>query len=416
MMYVGPKLCLGHHENQMTERLYYNDSSLFRFTGTVVESGTLSGRAFVVLDRSAFYPTSGGQPFDRGRLADRDVLEVLDRDEDGAVLHFVSEGIAVGATIEGEIESARRLDHMQQHTGQHVLSAAFIRAANVPTVSFHLGADVSTIDLTGDVDAATIARAEDDANRVVFADVEVKVRFVTSDEARMLPLRKEPARTGTLRIVEVPDVDVSACGGTHVPRTGAIGSIVVTGWERYKGGTRVSFVCGGRTVASFRQLRDASAATARLLSVQVAELPDAVTRLQAESREQRLQSRALAEQVAAFESAALRQSADDVSGRKVVARVLDKDQAGLKQLASAIAADSGPAALLISAARPSAVVIARGGEATVDAGALLKAIVGRFGGKGGGRLELAQGGGVDADPEAIRQFGIELIAATRSTT
>ena len=175
-------------------------------------------------------------------------------------------------------------------------------------------------------------------------------------------------------------------------------------------------MCGGRTVASFRQLRDASAATARLLSAQVTELPDAVARLQAELREQRLQSRALSEQLAAFESAALRQSADDVSGRQVVARVLDKDQAGLKQLASAIAADSGPAALLISAARPSAIVIARGGEATVDAGALLKAIVARFGGKGGGRPELAQGGGVDADPEGIRQFGIELIAATRSTT
>jgi alanyl-tRNA synthetase len=243
----------------------------------------------------------------------------------------------------------------------------------------------------------------------------VIVRFVTPEESRTLPLRKEPSRTGTLRIVEVPEFDVSACGGTHVPRTGAIGSIVVAAWERYKGGTRVGFVCGGRTIATFRQLRDASTATARLLSVQTSELPDAVARLQTEARDQRLQVRALGDQLSVLESAALRQGPEDVNGRMIVARVLDKDQASLKQLAQAITANGGPAALLVSAARPAAIVVARGGAADLDAGTLLKAIVARFGGKGGGRPELAQGGGLDADPEAVRQFGVELIAATRST-
>ena len=399
----------------MTERLYYHDSALLRFSATVVESGTLQGRAFVVLDRTAFYPTSGGQPFDRGRLGTRDVVDVLDRDDDGAVLHFVSETIPVGTAVEGEIDAARRLDHMQQHTGQHVLSAAFVHAVNVPTVSFHLGAEVSTIDLVGDVNAAAIARAEDEANRVVFADRDVVVRFVTPEEALTLPLRKEPARTGTLRVVEVPEFDLSACGGTHVPRTGAIGSIVVSASERYKGGTRISFVCGGRTVRTFRELRDASAATARLLSVQASELPQAVARLQAEARDQRLQARALVEQLALFESAALRTSAMDLKGRTLVARVLDKDQTGLKLLAQGIAADGGPAVLLVSSARPAAVVVARGDDPGIDAGAVLKAIVARFGGKGGGRPELAQGGGIDADAEAVRQFGVELISAMRST-
>ena len=399
----------------MTERLYYHDSLLLRFTGTVVESGALDGRSFVVLDRTAFYPTSGGQPFDRGRLGDRDVIEVLDRDVDGAVVHVVNETIPVGTSVVGEIDAARRIDHMQQHTGQHVLSAAFIQTANVPTVSFHLGADVSTIDLTGDVDATAIARAEDEANRVIFEDRDVTVRFVSPEEALSLPLRKEPARTGTLRIVEVSDFDVSACGGTHVHRTGAIGSIAISAWERYKGGTRVSFVCGGRTVRTFRQLRDASTATARLLSVQTSELPDAVARLQVDARDQRLHARALGEQLAVFEAIALRREAADVSGRQVVARVMDKDAAGLKTLAQAIASASGPAVLLLSATRPVAVVVARGGEVDVDAGALLKAVLARFGGKGGGRPELAQGGGIDADPDAIRLYGLELIAAMRST-
>jgi alanyl-tRNA synthetase len=400
----------------VTERLYYHDSWLLRFTGTVVESGTLDGRAFAVLDRTAFYPTSGGQPFDRGHLGGREVVEVLDREDDGAVLHFISDAVPVGAVVDGEIDAERRLDHMQQHTGQHVLSAAFIRTANVPTVSFHLGVEVSTIDLAGDVEAAAIAKAEDEANRVVFADRDVVVRFVSAAEAAVVPLRKEPSRTGTLRLVEVPDFDLSACGGTHVSRTGAIGNIAVSAWERYKGGTRVSFVCGGRAVRAFRELRDASTATSRLLSVQRGELPEAVARLQADARDVRLQARALGEQLARFEASALRSSAVDLNGHRIVARVLDKDQAGLRQLAQEAAADGGPAILLVSTARPASLVVSRGGDSGIDAGAVLKAIVARFGGKGGGRPELAQGGGIDADAEAVCQFGLELIAAMRSTT
>jgi alanyl-tRNA synthetase len=400
----------------VTERLYYHDSSLLRFTGTVVESGTLDGRAFAVLDRTAFYPTSGGQPFDRGHLGGREVVEVLDREDDGAVLHFISDAVPVGVVVDGEIDAERRLDHMQQHTGQHVLSAAFIRTANVPTVSFHLGMEVSTIDLAGDVEAAAIAKAEDEANRVVFADRDVVVRFVSAAEAAVLPLRKEPSRTGTLRLVEVADFDLSACGGTHVSRTGAIGNIAVSAWERYKGGTRVSFVCGGRAVRAFRELRDASTATSRLLSVQSGELPEAVARLQADARDVRLQARALGEQLARFEASALRSSAVDLNGHRIVARVLDKDQAGLRQLAQEAAADGGPAILLVSTARPASLVVSRGGDSGIDAGAVLKAIVARFGGKGGGRPELAQGGGIDADAEAVCQFGFELIAAMRSTT
>jgi alanyl-tRNA synthetase len=399
----------------MTDRLYYHDSLLLRFTGTVVESGVSDGRPFVVLDRTAFYPSSGGQPSDRGRLGNRDVVDVVDRDDDGAVIHVVSEVIPIGTSVEGEIDAARRIDHMQQHTGQHLLSAGFIRTANVPTVSFHLGAEVSTIDLTGDVDASAIARAEDEANAVIFEDRDVIVRFVSAEEARTLPLRKEPARSGTLRIVEVRDFDVSACGGTHVSRTGAIGSIAVTAWERYKGGTRVSFVCGGRTVRTLRQLRDASTTTARLLSVQASELPDAVARLQSEARDHRNRVRVLGEQLAAFEAAALRQDAADVNGRRIVARVVDKDAGALKALALTIAAEGGPAVLLISAARPAAIVVARGGDAGVDAGAVLKAVVARFGGKGGGRPELAQGGGIDADPDCVLGYGLDLVAPKSST-
>jgi alanyl-tRNA synthetase len=313
----------------VTERLYYHDSSLLRFSATVVEAGTCDGRIFVVLDRTAFYPTSGGQPHDLGRLSGRSVVEVADRDDDGAVLHFVEDTIAVGETVEGEIDRARRLDHMQQHTGQHVLSAAFVRVLDVPTVSFHLGTESSTVDLAGDLDATAIVAVEEEANRIVWDDRTVAVRFVSEEEAARLSLRKEPARTGTLRLVEVQDFDLSACGGTHVPRTGAIGVIAETGWERYKGGTRISFVCGGRALRAFRSLRDATSATSRLLSVQTAELPDAVARLQAEARDQSLRARAMGEELATFEAAALKREASEASGRRVLARVLERDQTAL---------------------------------------------------------------------------------------
>ena len=394
----------------MTERLYYNDSSLLRFSATVVETGISDGRNFVVLDRTAFYPTSGGQPYDLGHLGGRSVLDVADRDDDGAVLHFIDDVIAVGEIVEGEIDRIRRLDHMQQHTGQHVLSAAFVRVCDAPTVSFHLGAESATIDLAGDLDPTAIAAAENAANRIVWDDRAVAVRFVSTEEAARLPLRKEPSRTGTLRLIEVQDFDLSACGGTHVPRTGAIGVIAVIAWERYKGGTRISFVCGGRALDAFRRLRDASGATSRLLSVQTAELPAAVARLQTEARDLRLQVRALADELATFHAAAWRREATDVNGRRVLARVVERDQATLKALAQAVAADAGPAVVLVSAARPSAIVVARGGHDVIDAGAVVKTIIARFGGKGGGRSELAQGGGIDADPEAVRQLGFDLLS------
>ena len=174
-------------------------------------------------------------------------------------------------------------------------------------------------------------------------DRAVAVRFVSTEEAARLPLRKEPSRTGTLRLIEVQDFDLSACGGTHVARTGAIGVIAVTAWERYKGGTRISFVCGGRALDAFRRLRDASGATSRLLSVQTAELPAAVARLQTEARDLRLQVRALADELATFHAAAWRREATDVNGRRVLARVVERDQAALKALAQAVAADAGPA-------------------------------------------------------------------------
>src|SRR4051812_10445590 len=209
----------------MTERLYYTDAYLTDFDANVIAVDRVEGRPAAILERTAFYPTSGGQPFDTGRLNDVTVVDVVDRD-DGSILHVVQEDIAKGP-VHGRIDWARRFEHMQQHTGQHLLSAAFDRLFRVRTESFHLGSQSSTIDLARAVSATEIGAAEDEANRVIWEDRPIAIRFADAAEAAALPLRKESARGGLLRLVEVTQFDISACGGTHVARTGGVGAIGV---------------------------------------------------------------------------------------------------------------------------------------------------------------------------------------------
>jgi len=395
----------------LTDRLYYTDSHLTAFDARVVDAGELDIRPFAVLDRTAFYPTTGGQPHDVGSLSEARVIDVVDREADGAVLHVLDRALEVGTAVSGTIDWDRRFDHMQQHTGQHVLSAAFVRVTGIATVSFHLGAELSTIDLSGTPSPERVAAAEDAANRVVWEDRPVRVRFVSAEEAATLPLRKEPVRGGTLRLVEVPDFDLSACGGTHVVSTGAIGLIAVQSWERYKGGTRVTFACGGRALRQFRSARDVVSASVRQLSIQPSELPDAVGRLQAESRSLRSEIKDLSEQLAVHEASALADTAESIGSHRVVCRVVPGgDGAALKALAQGIATRPGHIALLANAERPAIVVVTRAADVAVDAGALVKALVARFGGKGGGRPEGAQGGGLDAEPDVIVAAARELLS------
>ncbi|HEY0876646.1 MAG TPA: DHHA1 domain-containing protein [Vicinamibacterales bacterium] len=388
----------------MTDRLYYNDPHLVEFDATVTSVEPLEGKPAVRLDRTAFYPTSGGQPHDLGTLGTARVVDVIDAD--GDVLHVVDGEIAVGASVHGTVDWSRRLDHMQQHTGQHVLSAAFDRVAGARTESFHLGADHATIDLGRELTPAEIARAEDEANRIVWEDRPVKISFVDAAEAAKLPLRKESLREGLLRLIDVEDYDLSACGGTHVRRTGVIGVIAVTGWERFKGGMRVGFVCGGRALRAHRTLRDIAAASVRSLSVLPVELPGAIERLQAELKDARRSIKDLQLKLAEHEAASLAAAA---SNGRVIAALDGWDQLALKAIASAIAAKPGHAAALISRPGPSAIVVARHPDAPVDAAAVLKQVVQKFGGKGGGRPELAQGGGLQADPDAIVSYLGELL-------
>ena len=384
----------------MTDRLYYTDPYLREFDARVVRVDEVDGRPCVVLDRSAFYPTSGGQPFDIGRLGDVAIVDVVER-EDGTLHHVLAPpaSLTAGSSVHGVIDWNRRFDHMQQHTGQHVLSAAFDTLVNARTESFHLGTATSSIDLAREVSPADIAKAEADANRVVWEDRPVTIRFVDSSTAAAMPLRKESAREGTLRLIDIDSYDLSACGGTHVERTGAIGMIAVASWEKFRGGTRVEFVCGGRALRTFHALRDTTAANVRLLSVHGREVPEAIERIQTEAKEARRRIKDLQGLLARHEAAALADAARD---SRVVVHVLEGwDQNGLKSIASTICERDGYTAVLISAPAPSFVVIARGAGSTVDSAAVLQKLIARFGGKGGGRPDLAQGGGLQGDPREL---------------
>jgi alanyl-tRNA synthetase len=384
----------------MTERIYYTDAYCRGFDAHVVRAFAHEGRPAVTLNRTAFYPTSAGQPFDVGMLGSTAVVDVAD--VEGEVVHILASPLGEGAVVHGEIDWTRRFDHMQQHTGQHVLSAALVHVCQAATVSFHLGSDTSTIDMDAVVSPVDVERAVDEANRIVWEDRAVAVRFASEDEAKALPLRKEPARQGELRLVEVPAFDLSACGGTHVARTGAIGLIAVTATEKVKGGLRLTFVCGGRALRLVRQLRDAVAGSVRVLSVLPQELAAAVEKQQADAKALRKTISGLQTALAVHEADRLLAVSHAADGRRVITEIYeDWDAAGLKTIASSLIARDPVAVALVAGGTTVTVVVACAPSLGLDAGAVVRQLTARFGGRGGGRPDMAQAGGLPGHPGEI---------------
>lgn len=371
----------------MTERLYYADSYLREFTARVVAADDAGRRVY--LDRTAFYPTSGGQPNDLGTLGGVAVLDVVDEEE--RVAHVLAAPLAPGAEVTGAIDWPRRADLMRQHTGQHLLSAVLDDRFGWPTVSVHFGLEGATLDLdAAAVPADALVEAERAANDAVMADREVRVSFEDAGAAAAAGLRKPSDRAGTLRIVTIDGLDRSACGGTHVARTGEIGPVLLRRTERIKGRTRVEFLCGQRAVARARRDADALARLAQRFSAAPDEVPALVEKLLEEQRADRAARQRLAEELAVLQVAALAEAAaPDARGIRRVAlerEALDE----LRPLAQA--AGARPDLLLVGRALATPAVIVAAGERTgLDAGARLKALLAAHGGRGGGSPRLAQG-------------------------
>jgi len=392
-----------------SERLYYTDPYLVEFDAVVREAVPQKDQWKIVLDRTAFYPSSGGQPFDTGTIGTANVVDVFE-EEDGTIGHLVDREIETNSRVRGHVDWRRRFDHMQQHTGQHLLSAAFERETGAKTVSFHLGTSASTIDLDKELPADQIAGVEEAVNGILWEDREVCVKFVTASEAAKLPLRKEPLREGDLRIIEVKDYDLSACGGTHVRRTGSIGVIAVSGYERLKGGLRVEFLCGARALRAYRSLRQSVSGSVRLLSVLPDELPAAIEKLQTAGRSQQKSQEGLYERLAAHEAASLASAGEKVGAVNLVAAAVSGwDANGLKKLASSIAGKPATVAVLVTTESPALIVVARAEDVPLDTVAVMKTVIDRFGGRGGGKGGMAQGGGLTGDTRAILDTAREFV-------
>ena len=388
----------------MTDHLYYHDSFLYDFDAEVREL-TESPRPALILDRSAFYPTSGGQVYDIGTIAAGDaklrVTEVSEA-EDGRVVHYFEaedstrHSFQPGTRVHGQIDAARRQDHMQQHSGQHVLSAAFIRLHNLHTVSFHMAEDYCSIDLdTLSLTREQIESAERLANEIILENRVVDIRFVTREEAANLGLRKIPvADRDELRLIDIREFDLSACGGTHVRQTGQIGCIQLRKAEKVRQGWRVEFVAGQRAVATARRDFTALTETAALFSAHIYDVPQQAGKTLDEVRSLRKQREASLEELAAAQAAAILAETAEAQGRKVVVRILaDREMNFLKLLAQKLTrASSNVVALLATTAPQPALVFAQSAGQPFDMGGLLKETMAKLGGRGGGSKDMAQGG------------------------
>jgi alanyl-tRNA synthetase len=386
----------------MTTRLYYNDSFLYDFDAEIREV-IENPRPGLVLDRTAFYPTSGGQVFDTGWISSEAspklrVTEVADA-EDGKVIHYLEaplKDVKPGTRVRGQIDAARRRDHMQQHSGQHVLSAAFVRLYNMPTVSFHMADDYCSIDLdTPTLTKEQVEAAERLANEIILENRPVDIRFVTRAEAETLGLRKlPPTERDELRIIDIRDFDLTACGGTHVSHTGQIASVLLRKTEKVRQGWRVEFVAGLRAVATARRDFTTLTETAALFSAHIYDVPQQARKSLDEIKSLRKQYERSQEELAAAYASVLLADAGESHGRRIVVRALsDRDLNFVKLLAQKLTRLSPSVVALLATTSPQpSLVFAQSPGQPFDMGALMKDVMAKLGGRGGGSKDMAQGG------------------------
>lgn len=375
----------------MTERLYYNDSFLTSFEASVVDTSDEGRRVY--LDRTAFYPTSGGQPHDLGTLNGIAVTDVIDEGE--RIAHVLSEPLQT-ATVEGVVDWGRRFDFMQQHTGQHLLSAVFEAELAFKTVAVHFSEDTATVELTTPMlTAAQMQQIERRTNALVAANFPVAIAYEHASVAD--GLRKASEREGDLRIVSIAGLDRSACGGTHVRATGEIGCILLRKAEKLRGNTRVEFLCGQRAIARARADFEALAAVARVFSSTLDDAPALVASLNEQVRDADKSRRKLVADLAAYRARDLySQATVTASGRRVHSAQVQTIDDEAKALANAFIAQP-QAVFLATCADPPALLLAASADANLHAGNVLKERLAVHGGRGGGNANIAQGSLPSAD-------------------
>jgi alanyl-tRNA synthetase len=380
-----------------TRRLFWEDPMCERFTSEVLaveERGEEGAR--IALAGTAFYPEGGGQPADEGRLGEAEVTDV--QEEAGVVWHLVDRPVKVGGELEGVIDWHRRWDHMQQHSGQHLLSRIVMRDFGAQTRGFHMGADEVTIDVTGELEPNQLSLAESRANALIDEDLPIAARLVGWDDPAVATARKKPPEgIEEVRLVEIAGLDTVPCGGTHVPSTGRIGGlhILSSGGRRVHGLQRIAFLCGGRLRRDYARLERLSSGLTLLLTTSPEQFAERFEDLQEQNRELKREVTELRSALVPLRALALLEAAERVGpARVVLARLDDLPAEALPALAADLAARPDVVVLLGAVLSGAGrLVFARGSDVPADMGALLKEVVRMLGGGGGGAPEHASGGG-----------------------
>ncbi|MBN1122193.1 MAG: hypothetical protein JXJ17_14040 [Anaerolineae bacterium] len=390
----------------MTRRLYYDDAYTTVFEARIIERLAVDGQPAVVLDQTCFYPEGGGQPADRGTMAGVEVADVFTCEDDRAVVHVLGAEIPSDGVF-CEIDWPRRFDHMQHHTGQHILTQAFVQLIGANTIGFHLGAEVVTIDLDiPQIDPSDLEAVEELANRVIFENRSVVVRVIDPDQADDVRVRKMPDHlsTGGLRVVEVEGFDATACGGTHVSRTGEIGLLKIIRLEKHGDETRVEFLCGSRALRDYRQKHAILSDLSASLTCGYWEIDGAIERLRGDLKEARSKLKSASKQLLTYEVDRLvDETQPNASGVRVIKMAFpDGDASDIRALASRLIGEPDTVVLFGVPGEKAQVIAARSENLSQDMNIALKAALGVLGSdRGGGRPDFCQGGGVPATESRI---------------
>jgi alanyl-tRNA synthetase len=392
----------------MTERLYYSDSYTTKFEAQIIDVKNINGKTAVILDKTYFYPTSGGQEHDTGYINTAKVIDVI-LSEDGEIFHIIEGDVSPGK-VECVIDWERRFSNMQQHTGQHILSRAFEVLLDCETVSSRLGDDIGTIDFDGgNLNYDKIHEVEELANKIVWENRDVKIHFADASEISKYPLRKPPKVSGTVRIIEVKEFDFSPCGGTHVSRTGEIGLIKIRRWERVKGGlTRVEFVCGIRALRDFQSKNKISNELISILSVPETELPNQISKILEMQKEKQKLINSLTEKIIEFEAEKLIQSSEKINGINfIIAKFENRPVDELKIFARKFLNTPNTVSVLGSKTDGANVIMTRSPEIEVDLREILKEVLSIIEGRGGGKADFVQCGGSAENFEKMFDITVE---------
>jgi len=396
----------------MTEKLYYNNPHTLEFTASITEVLPYNDKFAVFLDETFFYPTSGGQPFDTGIPNNIKVSDVFEKD--GKIFH-ITESAPEPGPVTGKIDYHRRLEHMQHHTGQHLLSQAFIQVIKAPTISFHLGNELATIEIvTPDLNREDADKVEELANDIIYQNRNVNVLYVEEADANDLNLRKKPKKKcadGDIRVIEIEDFDLSPCGGTHAARTGELGIIKITGWERYKGNVRVDFLVGRRALADYRfknlSLKNISAK----FSAKDKQIEEIIYKSIEDSKELQKELSAARKQLAEFTTKQLLEGAETFNNQKLIIKAFeDTDMSGLKLIGQELTLTGDFMAFLVSSHnKKTHLLFCCPEDLKINLNPHLQQILKMINGKGGGKPNFVQGSGEEYDLNEIMEQIRDLI-------